>query len=138
MIRLDSALGRHLEHLAVSVYPREACGVLLGRHDSESVDVERLLGARNLASRAGRFGLDPGELVAADSAARAEGLEVAGFWHSHADTSARPSRADVAGAWMGWTQVIASVVASRVADVRAFRIRDDGIDEVVVDEGVCS
>ena len=134
MIRLKAAHQGHLESLAIAAYPRESCGVLVGRAGERAEClVERVIAVENVARASDRFELDPGGLVAADRAARADGLEIVGVWHSHADAPARPSSADVAGAYGGWRQVIASVVGGRVTELRGFRIQAGRVDE----EEVC-
>jgi len=73
--------------------PDEGCGLLLGR-DGEIVEAVR---ARNVAGDpATRFLIDPGDHFAAIRTARARGLAVVGFYHSHPRCAAEPSPRDVA------------------------------------------
>jgi len=73
--------------------PDEGCGLLLGR-DGEIVEAVR---ARNVAGDpATRFLIDPGDHFAAIRTARARGLAVVGFYHSHPRSAAEPSPRDVA------------------------------------------
>jgi proteasome lid subunit RPN8/RPN11 len=73
--------------------PEECCGLLLGR-DDEVVDAAR---ARNIAADPStRFLIDPEDHFAARRAARARGLDVVGFYHSHPRSSAEPSARDLA------------------------------------------
>ena len=69
---------------------REACGVLLGREN------EILAGrpVRNLAGAPDRFDADPLQLARIEKRARAAGLQVLGYYHSHPNAAPLPSHAD--------------------------------------------
>jgi proteasome lid subunit RPN8/RPN11 len=75
--------------------PAECCGILIGRDATISQ-------SRRAANRADdplrRFLIDPKAHVDAIRAARAEGLQVVGFYHSHPHSAAEPSAADIAEA----------------------------------------
>lgn len=76
---------------AREVLPHECCGLLLGR-DGRILEAVR---ARNLADEpATRFLIAPEDHFAARRAARAGGLEVVGFYHSHPRSEAEPSSLD--------------------------------------------
>ena len=97
--------------------PRECCGLLIGQSDS----VVRSVRARNLDATATRYLIDPQDHFAAIRAARADGLEVVGAYHSHPTSAPLPSATDIAEANSGpeFLYVIVSPVGE---DVRAFRI----------------
>ena len=88
-----SALDAVLRH-AESERPRECCGVLVGRDD----EILQAFEARNLADDPNRYLLDPGDHIAIRRTARASGLAVVGFYHSHPHSAARPSATDQAEA----------------------------------------
>ena len=92
-------------------YPHECCGFLIGTSDGEAVTLARVVPAANTRddSPRNRFEIDPGELVKTDRAARAEGMDVVGFYHSHPDAPAIPSEFDREHAWPGYCYVIVSV-----------------------------
>ena len=108
-------------------YPHECCGFLVGRADGETVSVTRTVPAANLRddSLRNRFEIDPGDLVKTDRAARADGLGVVGFYHSHPDAPARPSAFDREHAWPGYCYVIVSVQAGQPREMRSWRLTDD-------------
>ena len=81
---------RHAE----SASPRECCGVLVGRTD----EIIQAIEARNLADDPNRYLLDPADHIAIRRTARASGLAVVGFYHSHPHSPARPSATDQAEA----------------------------------------
>jgi [CysO sulfur-carrier protein]-S-L-cysteine hydrolase len=74
--------------------PRECCGVLIGK-DGE---ITHAIRAVNLAEGTTRFLLDPKAHIEARRTARAQGLDVVGFYHSHPHSQAYPSPADLAEA----------------------------------------
>lgn len=76
---------------AARAAPEECCGILLGRPGT----VEEARPARNVAAdRTRRFEIDPQTLVDAHRAARAGGLQVLGYYHSHPAGPAEPSATD--------------------------------------------
>ena len=108
-------------------YPHECCGFLVGRGDGETVTVSRTVPAANLRddSPRNRFEIDPGDLVQTDRAARAEGLGVVGFYHSHPDAPARPSEFDREHAWPGYCYAIVSVQAGQPKEMRNWKLAED-------------
>ena len=92
---LTSGIEATLRAEAASAHPLECCGLLLG----EGV---RLLEVRPVANVHGlperQFEIDPAALIAAHRAARAGGLQVLGYYHSHPNGLAQPSATDRAQA----------------------------------------
>ena len=124
-MRLTADARTALEGLAAASYPVEGCGVLIGRFAADGgTEVVEARAGRNLVTERARdrYELDPGDIVAAERAARAAGLDVVGFWHTHPDHPARPSRFDTERAWPDYVYVICSTTAQGVADVRAWRL----------------
>ena len=132
---------RHLntagQHAAMS-YPDECCGVLIGRTLGDSTVVERVLSVGNERndSRHNRYLINPETVLAAHKEARALGLDVVGYYHSHPDHPARPSEFDREHAWPGVSYLIVSVMKRNVADVRSWRLADDRekFDEEEIDQ----
>lgn len=114
-------------------YPHECCGFLVGKAVADAVTVARVVPAANTRddSPHNRFEIDPGELVKTDRAARAEGMGVVGFYHSHPDAPAEPSDFDREHAWAGYCYVIVSVRQGSPQEMRNWRLREDrsGFDE---------
>lgn len=108
-------------------YPHECCGFLIGTAQGETVFVSRAIPAQNTRddSPRNRFEIDPGELVKVDRAARADGLGVVGFYHSHPDAPAVPSNYDREHAWPGYCYIIVSVVAGQPREMNNWLLRDD-------------
>lgn len=90
-IEVTSGVLATLREEAALATPQECCGVLLGRGDR----IEQVLPAANVAELPEiRFEIDPAVLLAAHKAARAGGLEVMGYYHSHPVGLPTPSATD--------------------------------------------
>ena len=96
----------------------------------------RAVQAKNLnrARARDRYELDPGDYVAADLTARAEGLSIVGIWHSHPDHPAEPSETDRRmatenGSLEGWSYLILSVGERGVQSLRSWRLKNDRFEE---------
>jgi proteasome lid subunit RPN8/RPN11 len=130
---LDAA-GRH----AAASYPDECCGVLIGSFSGETTSVDRIVPADNERndSRHNRYLINPETVLAAHKEARALGLDVVGYYHSHPDHPARPSEFDREHAWPGVSYLIVSVEKGNVADIRSWRLADDRekFDEEEIDK----
>jgi proteasome lid subunit RPN8/RPN11 len=72
-----------------------------------------------------RFSVTPDDVLEAEKAARAEGLEVIGWYHSHPDHPARPSDYDRDHAWPWYSYIIVSVHAGVPQDMTSWRLKDD-------------
>ncbi|RVQ66498.1 M67 family peptidase [Croceicoccus ponticola] len=97
---------------AKAAHPHECCGLLLGRDGK----VGEVRSCRNVHPEPARhFEIDPAALIAAHRAARAGGVEVIGYYHSHPVGLPEPSATDramapgdgrlwaiVAGEAIGW------------------------------------
>ena len=140
---------RHLhtiERHAATSYPEECCGVLIGRPRAGGTEgaegagsiVERVLSVQNERgdSRHNRYVISPETVLAAEREARALGLGIVGYYHSHPDHPARPSEFDREHAWPGTSYLIVSVMGGKVAEARSWRLTDDreGFEEEMLGE----
>ena len=139
-LHLDDILADAIRAHGAQDYPHECCGFLIGKAGTEPVTVARVVPAANTRqdSPRNRFEINPVELVKADRAARADGLGVVGFYHSHPDAPARPSEFDREHAWPGYCYVIVSVMAAQPREMHNWRLRDDRTqfdeDAIVLEE----
>jgi proteasome lid subunit RPN8/RPN11 len=133
-LRLPRALDLRLRRWAIEGYPEESCGVLVGRETPAGTRVRRALRLGNVSPerRVDRYVLDPEGLVRADTAARASGLEIVGFWHTHPDHPARPSRTDLDAAWEAYTYLILSVDGAGATRATAWRLEDGAFHEQAI------
>jgi proteasome lid subunit RPN8/RPN11 len=108
----------------------ECCGLLIG----VGVNVTESAPARNIASDpTRRFTIEPEDHIKARRAARASGLNVIGFYHSHPRTAATPSETDIAeNSYPGVIHAIVSL-AGATPVVRMFRFAAGGYSTLRVD-----
>jgi proteasome lid subunit RPN8/RPN11 len=127
------------EHLAEKIrlhgaetYPHECCGALLGRDSElqsqqavrEVLDLFPLVNRREDSPR-NRFSVTAEDVLDADKAAQAQGLDVVGWYHSHPDHPARPSQYDREHAWPWYSYIIISVQNGAPQDMTSWRLNDD-------------
>ena len=124
VLSLSSRLLKQLERLAASGYPNEVCGLLVGRESDFRTEIYRVHQGNNLATDrlADRYLLDPGDFLATDKAARDDGLDIVGIWHTHPDQAARPSATDLQAAWEGYSYLILAVTEEGVMDRKCWRL----------------
>jgi proteasome lid subunit RPN8/RPN11 len=104
-------------------YPHECCGILLGRATPEGWRVESAVRAGNIRtdSAHNRYQIAPVELVRIQREASRQGLDIAGFYHSHPDHPAQWSPTDFAEAhWIGCSYVITAVAAGKAEVTNSF------------------
>jgi proteasome lid subunit RPN8/RPN11 len=110
-------------------YPHECCGALLARPGTDGqggregrVIAEAMrAGNTRTDSAHNRYQIAPVELVRIERDARKQGLEIAGFYHSHPDHPAQWSATDFAEAhWIGCSYVITSVERGRATVTNSF------------------
>jgi len=109
-------------------YPHECCGALLGRTTPEGWSIETSVKAGNTRtdSAHNRYHISPGELVKIEREARGQGLDIAGFYHSHPDHHAQWSQTDLAEAhWLGCSYVITPVAKGVAAQTNSFHLAGD-------------
>jgi proteasome lid subunit RPN8/RPN11 len=112
--------------------PAECCGVLVGTAAAVTAAVR----AGNLSDNPNRFLLDPKDHIRARRDARAAGLEIVGFYHSHPHSPAEPSETDRAEAWLYPNHLHLIVgLAGEAADVRLYRFIDGNFELEVANAG---
>ena len=142
VIVIPQALQDELAAEATAAYPRECCGVIIGRREAslrevgrreasrrEAIrkDVTEIAPVENIQPEAIRdyFEMHPKQLSAIeDRVAKADGLDVLGYYHSHPDHPARPSPRDLEAARdvyqfarIHYSYVILACHSGRVVDV---------------------
>jgi proteasome lid subunit RPN8/RPN11 len=111
----------------LTALPEEGCGLLAG--DPSSGSVARCYPARNAASSARVYEVDPGDYLRADRDAEASGTQIIGVFHSHTHTDAYPSPTDIEQAPdPTWHYVLVSLRDTHPV-VRSYRIVDGAVRE---------
>lgn len=128
VLRLSRAHAREIEQAAERAYPRECCGVILGTERSGDKTVTALHPTENTRADAPetRYAIAPAALLEAELSARARGVDVIGYYHSHPDAPASPSPHDHAHAWPWASYVIVSVTRGRPASMASWTCRGPG------------
>jgi proteasome lid subunit RPN8/RPN11 len=117
---------------ARAAVPAECCGVLIGSDGA----ITAAVAANNLSEHPNRFLLDPKDHIRARRDARAAGLDVVGFYHSHPHSAAVPSETDLAEAWTYPNHLHLIVgLTGETADVRLYRFTGEKFELEVADAG---
>jgi proteasome lid subunit RPN8/RPN11 len=137
---ISGHLAEKIRAHGAETYPHECCGALLGRDSNAVVESNRgegllaaareILGLFPLVNRRddsprNRFSVTAEDVLEAEKAARGQGLEVVGWYHSHPDHPARPSAYDRDYAWPWYSYIIVSVQNGAPQDMTSWRLNDD-------------
>jgi proteasome lid subunit RPN8/RPN11 len=139
-VAISAKIAEKIREHGVETYPYECCGALLGR-DNELIDevghgphgsrfARAVLSLFPLVNRRddsprNRFSVTADDVLQAEKAAQAQGLEVIGWYHSHPDHPARPSEFDRDHAWPWYSYIIVSVHTGVPQDMTSWRLKDD-------------
>jgi proteasome lid subunit RPN8/RPN11 len=136
-VHLPPALLRQIEAEARAAFPRECCGLLVGRVAGPMARIERLHPVTNLAAAMDRFEIDPAAQFALLRALRGTGQSVIGCYHSHPCGRPTPSPRDLAGAGEeGFLWLIAAMADARAVKVAAFCYRGGDFEQVGLDSSL--
>ncbi len=142
-LRLDTALLETIRKHGARDYPSECCGVLLGKAEGSAKQVTEVVALKNLRqdphraqellpvddpgreTERNRFLIDPLDQLRVEKDARARGLDVLGYYHSHPDHPARPSNYDRDHAWPWYSYVIIAVEQGAPKDLTSWVLLED-------------
>ena len=133
MIRISPELIAAIRQHAERDYPHECCGALLGRAGAAPrpdgtkwvLALEPVGNRREADAAHHRFLITADDYRAIERSARAQSLEVVGFYHSHPDQPARPSEYDREHALPSFSYVIVSVRSGRSDGLTSWTLDDD-------------
>ena len=133
MIRLNARLREEIEWHAEREYPRECCGLLVGRitDGGRTREVHATYPVANIFSeeseRHHRMAIEPLEYARAERLHAASGLGVVGNYHSHPDHPAAPSQYDLEhlAPWPTMSYVVVSVRGGKAVDLRSWELEAD-------------
>ena len=133
MIKLDASLRAEIERHAEREYPRECCGLLVGRivDDGRTRIIHATYPVANIfaeeAERYHRMSIEPLEYARAERRYAAEGLGVVGNYHSHPEHPAVPSQFDLEhlAPWPTMSYVVVSVRGGKAVDLRSWELAAD-------------
>jgi len=126
-LKISEELLEGIREHGKKAYPNECCGVLLGRIEDSRKSVVELRAMENTRedSPRNRYLISSRELLEAEKAARARGLDIVGVYHSHPDHPARPSEFDREHAFPWYSYIIVSVHGGKPVDLASWTLRDD-------------
>jgi proteasome lid subunit RPN8/RPN11 len=133
LIKLDARLRAEIERHAEREYPRECCGLLVGRitDGGRTREVHATYPVANIfseeAERHHRMAIEPLEYARAERLHAASGLGVVGNYHSHPDHPASPSQYDLEhlAPWPTMSYVVVSVREGKAAELRSWELEAD-------------
>ncbi|HYN85624.1 MAG TPA: M67 family metallopeptidase [Pyrinomonadaceae bacterium] len=133
MIKIGAHLVAEIMRHAEREYPRECCGLLVGRIEDGGRtrvvaglhEVENTWGEGGERNR--RMSIEPREYMRAERRFAAEGLGVVGNYHSHPEHPAVPSQFDLEhlAPWPTMSYVVVSVRGGRAVDLRSWELEAD-------------
>jgi len=133
-LKISSQLVKEIRQHGAEAYPEECCGALLGREsggdEASTLELREILDVLPLPNRrrdstGTRFLLTAEDVAEAEKAARAHGMEVVGWYHSHPDQFAGPSEFDRQNALPWYSYVIVSIRNGAPEDLTSWRLNDD-------------
>jgi proteasome lid subunit RPN8/RPN11 len=130
-VRLPAAVRDAVVAHAREAAPAECCGMLVGSAGAITSAVR----AGNLSDHPSRFLIDPKDHIRARRDARAAGLDVVGFYHSHPQSAAAPSPTDLAEASYPNHLYLIVGLAGEAADVRLYRFTGETFESEIADAG---
>jgi proteasome lid subunit RPN8/RPN11 len=134
MLQLSSELSNNIRIAGEATYPNECCGIILGeikedgtKNAKRTVDIDN---SSENNERYHRFLITPEDMFKAEKIARAEKLEIIGFYHSHPDHPSKPSGYDKDHALPFYSYIIVSVDSGKSQILTSWELTDDRMDFV--------
>ncbi len=136
ILRLSTAHRTALRDHALAAYPKECCGLLIGR-DGEGEGAATTTGAllvtkvlpsvnQDPAGGARAFEVDPELILTWHKRLRGTPERIVGHYHSHPDEPARPSATDLERAWEPGMIWLIVGVGRGLAEIAAFQYQEEG------------
>ena len=123
-VAIGQVVRQQIEAHARHRYPEEACGLLVGRFETDRTVVTAAHESKNVAAdRRTGFEVDPGFRLRLQREARTEGAAIVGVFHSHPSGDATPSATDRESIWepdLIW--LITAVDEDALGQTRAFAV----------------
>lgn len=127
-IVLDQPMLSEIFSHAVSSYPEECCGLMIGRIDGSKKVVTSLRRMKNSfapSERYHRYTIDPMDYLAVENEIEGHGQEIVGIYHSHPDAPAKPSPFDQNHAWPTLSYVVVKVSKNKTEDATSWVLSED-------------
>jgi len=128
MIVLENEAQHTIIQDAISAYPDECCGFLLGREDENGrriITQALVVNNAKEGDKRRRFVIAPQDYLQAEKYAEAQDMILLGVYHSHPDHPAVPSEHDRAAAVPFFSYLIISVNSGQPGFIRSWRLNED-------------
>jgi len=115
-------------------FPRECCGLLLGKFEKNVIEVEEVVEAENVLGSPVAFEVDAELVFKAIKRAEKSGIELVGIYHSHPNIAAYVSSRDseIMKLWPGVAWLIVSAARERVVERKVYIRKDGKIKELEI------
>ena len=115
-------------------FPRECCGLLLGKFEKNVIEVKEVVEAENVLGSPVAFEVDAELVFKTTKRAEESGLELVGIYHSHPNIAAYVSSRDseIMKLWPGVAWLIISAAKERVIERKAYILKDGRIEELEI------
>jgi len=122
MIEIENKPWQMMVLHAERTYPNECCGAMLGHAQEEKKVVTEAVPLENAfqGAQGSRYELRPTDLLAAEQAARARGLDLIGIFHSHPDSAAYFSETDLKHSCPWYSFVVLSIQNGKFDHANSF------------------
>lgn len=122
MIEIESKPWQTMVLHAERTYPNECCGAMLGHIQGDNKLVTEAVPLENTytGEQSARYELRPESLLEADKAARKQGLDLIGIFHSHPDCDAYFSETDLKNSCPWYSFVVLSIQAGMFDHANSF------------------
>ena len=131
MITISKTHLSEIHTQAKDAYPEECCGAMLGKVSTDGKVVSEIIMLENEwdgsdgFTKHRRFQITPKDYMLLEKKARAEKLDLIGFYHTHPDHPAIPSETDLSYAWPVFSYVILSVQSGTPQDIHSYILNEE-------------
>lgn len=122
MIEIEREPWQTMVRHAETTYPNECCGAMLGKNVNGKKSVTSAVPLENTfaGGQGDRYELRPEDLMKADRAARARGVDLIGIFHSHPDCDAYFSSTDLKNSCPWFSFVVLSIKEGKFDHANSF------------------
>ena len=128
MIYINKYLLDKIEEEAAKSYPFECCGIIFGSLESGKKiahSIKSVVNSFGAGEEYHRFLITAEDMMKGELYARANGLDMIGFYHSHPDHPAIPSEYDRSHALPVYSYLITSVLKGKAKDTFSYELKND-------------
>ncbi|MBQ6554309.1 MAG: M67 family metallopeptidase [Firmicutes bacterium] len=128
MIFINRHLLEKIEEEAANSYPFECCGIIFGSMENGKKfahSIKSIVNNFGAGEEYHRFLITAEDMIKGELYARANGLDIVGFYHSHPDHPAVPSEYDRIHALPVYSYLITSVLNGRSENTFCYELKND-------------